>query len=375
MPRRKSTKTSRRRRAPYHRKNATERVVRSTKYKKSAKAQANQIRTVARATTHIQRQLKDNQNTDIFWQMKWDNRKLTTRDIAVLGNCPIIPMVSGPTGNTPDNGAISNLPFINPADPNQRDCGWVAVQPKGRSLQDGRGAPPFARLFRQNIKVCLHSNTLTSQVRYTAVLIRLARKEDGSNLDNTMLQRLQQMDGASGLGHPSVASDWAEGEDYYSIPGFLNPSGQTNTTVQGVPDLNGHLCVRMNYQRWKVLSYRNFVLGPARGNNIPEVTQTSQSHTQVGATVPDNTSFYSFEMNHNFGGAKIMPSNIDATGTATDPQTLNDLTYQDINPRLKTYLVFFPSKSVRDVDPAPPLYQQGCPVISISSTISSKVPT
>lgn len=370
-----TTAKDRRRRGPPKRTNATQKVVKSTKYRKSAKAQAVQIRTVARATTHIQRQLKDNQNTDIMWTMKWSNRKLATRDIAVLGNCPIIPLTSGPTGNSPSNGATSNLPFINPADPSERDCAWVATQPKGRSVQDGRGAPPFARLFRQNIKVALHSNTLTSQVRYTAVLIRLARKEDGSHLDNTMLQRDQQINGASGLGHPSVASDWAEGEDFYAIQGFLNPQGQTNTSIQGVTDTEGHLMVRMNYNRWKVLARRDFVLGPARGNNIPQTTQTSQSHTQVGATLPNNTSFFSFEMNVNYGGAKVAPSNIDATGTATDPMTLNDLAFVDLNPRLKHYLVFFPSKSVRDVDPAPPLYQQGCPVISVNSTISSKVPT
>ena len=53
-------------------------------------------------------------------------------------------------------------------------------------------------MFRQNVRMCFHSNNLTSQVRYTLYVIRIARPEDGSDLDNTMLQRMNQIDGVSG---------------------------------------------------------------------------------------------------------------------------------------------------------------------------------
>jgi len=356
------------------RRNATERTAATAKHRTSAKAQAKQITTLARATTHIQRQLKDNQNVDMMWQCKWANRKLCTRDITTLGNVIVLPLTSGPTGNLPENGAYSNLPFLN-AVPTNRDMAWEVVQPKGRSVQDGRGAAPWCKMFRQNVKMAFHSNTLTSQCRYTLYVVRLARAEDGSTLDNTMLQRLGNIDGsATGPGFPASASDFAEGEDFYAIQGFLNPVGQTNTAVQGVTISDGLLLPRMNSNRYKVLHRREFVLGPARANNIPQVTQTSQAITQVGAVTPDNTSFYQCEFSINYGGAIVKPSNEDAPATATDPQTLNDYSYLKLNPKLKHWCLLFPSKTCLEVDAAPPTYQQGVPVVSMQSTISTKCP-
>lgn len=380
MPyRRKSTRAPRKRRVPYaKRKNATERVVKASKFRKSARAQSKQIRTIARATTHIQRQLKDNQNVDMFWNIAWSNRTCATRQLSTLGNIVVLPLTSGPTGNTPTNGAISNLPFLN-QDPNVKDMAWECIQPKGRSVQDGRSAPPWCKLFRQNVKMCFHTNNLRSQVRYTMYVIRIARPEDGSQLDNTMLQRLQQIDGVTGLGHPSVASDFANEEDYYCIPGFVNPQlTPASATFAGTPSPEGCLLPRMNYQRWKVIHRREFVLGPAIGTTIP-TTATPQSMavqtiTQPGATSPDNTSFYACDFNINYGGAILKPANIDASATAGDPQTLNDLSYEDINPKLKHWVVLFPSNRVQESDPPAPAYQQGVPVISLQSTISTKVP-
>ena len=371
----RTTRADRRRRGPPKRKNATEKVVKATKFRKSAKAQAKQIRTIARATTHIQRQLKDNQNTDLMWSCSWSNRRLCTRDVNSLGNIVVLPLTSGPTGDSPTNGAVSNLPFLN-QDPNARDMAWEVVQPKGRSVQDNRGAPPWCKLFRQNVKMCFHTNTLRSQVRYTMYVIRIARPEDGSQLDNTMLQRIQQIDGVTGLGHPSTASDFANEEDYYCIPGFINPELQGNTTLQGVASPEGCLLPRMNYQRWKVIHRREFVLGPARAPiALPSATAsiTTSGYTQPGATTPDNTSFYQCDFNINYGGAILKPANIDASATASDPQTLNDLAYVDINPKLKHYVVLFPSNKVTETDPSTG-FQQGVPVVSLQSTISSKVP-
>lgn len=377
MPyRRKSTRATRKRRVPYaKRKNATERVVKASKFRKSARAQSKQIRTIARATTHIQRQLKDNQNADLMWSCAWANRRLCTRNQQQLGNIVVLPLTSGPTGDQPTNGAVSNLPFLN-QDPNARDMAWEAVQPKGRSVQDNRGAPPWCKLFRQNVKMCFHSNTLRSQVRYTMYVIRIARPEDGSQLDNTMIQRQQQIDGATGLGHPSSPTDFANEEDYYCIPGFINPSIQGTTTLQGTTSQAGCLLPRMNYQRWKVIHRREFVLGPAIAPvALPTATASIQTQgiTQPGAVSPDNTSYYQCEFNINYGGAIIKPANIDAAATSGDPQTLNDYSYLDLNPKLKHYCVLFPSNEVNESDPATG-FQQGVPVMSLQSTISSKVP-
>lgn len=371
MPtRRTSTRTTRRRRHT----NATEKVIRNSKYRKSAKSQAKQIGTTARAVVRIQSQLRDNHNADLAYQINWANRKLTTNNTTTLGNVVILPLSSGPTANSPQNGATSNMPFINSQDPTICDMAWSLVQPISRSQADNRGPPSWTRIFRQNVKLAFHSNTLTSQVRYTLFVVRIARPEDGSDLDNTMLQRMNQMDGASGRGHPSLAADFARGEDFYAINGFLNPQGQTNTTVQGTDIPEGNLLPRMNHSRWKVIHKREFVLGPARANNNPNLGQTSQAYTQPGAVGVDNTSFYSCNFNINYGGALVKPSNIDSALTASNPISLNDYSYQDLNPKLKYWCVIFPSKHVRDVDPAPPLYQQGVPVVSLQSTISCKCP-
>lgn len=375
-----------RRRASYSgrkRTNATGRVARRAKRRTGAKAQGRQIATLAKATAHIQRQLKDEQNTDLMWSCAWSNRLLCTRSLSSLGNVVVLPLTSGPTGQNvavgtaPLPGAISNLPFLN-ADPNARDMQWNAVQPKGRSVQDARAAPPWCKLFRQNVKMCFHANSLRSQVRYTLYVVRLARPEDGSQLDNTMLQRISIIDGVTGLGHPSAATDFVNGEDFYSIPGWINPQMSPVTTIMGQESPEGCLLPRMNPERYKVVHKREFVLGPARATVLPTsatpVTQAAQAVTQVGATTPDNTSFYSCDFSINYGGAIIKPANIDAPSVA-DPQTINDLTYQDINPKLKHWVVLFPSNRVQESDPAAPAFQQGVPVVSLQSTISTKVAT
>lgn len=371
MPyRRRSTKTTRKRRP----RNATAKVVKTARYKKSARAQSKQIRVLGRATARLQSQIRDDHNADLMYAIDWSNRKCTTTNTSTKGNVVILPLSSGPTANDPTNGAVSNLPFLN-ADPTIRDMAWEAVQPKSRTVQDGRGGPSWCRIFRQSTRMCFHSNNLTSQVRYTLFVIRIARPEDGSDLDNTMLQRMNQIDGVTGLGHPSAGTDFARGEDYYSINGFLNPLGQTNTTQSGVDIPQGHLCVRMNPQRWKVVHKREFVLGPARGNNDPQTSQVSQSHVQAGDVTPNNTTFYSTSFSINYGGALIKPNNIDSATTPTDPISLNDYAYADLNPRFKYYVALFPSKHVQETDPTGVgVYQQGCPMVSLQSTISCKVP-
>lgn len=361
----------------YGKKNATERVATKAKNSTGAKAQGRQITTLAKATSRIQRQLRDNQNTDIMWSCAWANRLLCTRSLTSLGNVVVLPLTSGPTGNTTTDGAVSNLPFLN-QDPNAKDMAWAAVQPKGRSVQDARGAPPWCKLFRQNVRMCFHANSLRSQVRYTMYVVRLARPEDGSTLDNTMLQRISVIDGVTGLGHPSAATDFINGEDFYCIPGFINPQMSPVTTIMGQASPEGCLLPRMNPQRYKVVHKREFVLGPARATVLPTsatpITQAAQAVTQVGATNPDNTSFYHCEFSINYGGALIKPANIDAP-SASDPQTLNDLTYQDINPKLKHWVILFPSNRVQESDPPAPAFQQGVPVVSLQSTISTKVAT
>lgn len=209
-------------------------------------------------------------------------------------------------------------------------------------------------------------------------VIRLARPEDGSQLDNTMLQRIGIIDGVTGLGHPSQATDFINGEDFYCIPGFVNPQLTTSSSTEGTPSPEGCLLPRMNPERYKVVHKREFVLGPAISTVLPTTATPSslavQAQTAVGGTTPHNTSYYSCEFSLNYGGAVIKPANIDAP-SASDPQTINDLTYQDINPKLKHWVVLFPSNRVQESDPPAPAYQQGVPVVSMQSTISSKVAT
>ena len=369
-----------RRRYRHHRRgthaprNATARVVKNAKYRKGARAQSKQIRTIGRALGRVQKNLRENQNVDMKWKFAITNQRMINANPASQGNIIVVPLLSGPTSD-PAQGAKSSLIGTNPGS----DCGWSPVQPKGKSIQDSRGSFPWCKLYNATYKLCLHSNTLRKPVRYTMYVVRLARDDETDN-DNTMLQRLFQIDGATNSGHPDTSNEFARDEDFYSIQGFDNPVLQGSTTQQGVTQPDGHLQVQINQQRYKVVHKRECVIGmnTTSSANLPSTTSPSQvvqAFVPAGASNPVNQSYYETSFSLSLGGAKVQASNIDGAGTAADPITIGDITYTDINPKLKHWLVIFPSTATTYPDPNPLSNQAtGIAVMSLEGTCTSKVP-
>lgn len=375
MPyRRRYGRYRRRRRQTTKPKNATARAVHRAKFRKGARAQSKQIRTIGKALGVVQKNLRENQNVDMKWKFAITNQRMINANPTTQGNIIVVPLLSGPT-NDPATGAKSSLIGTGPGS----DCGWSPVQPKGKSVQDNRGSFPWCRLYNASYKLCIHSNTLRKPVRYTMFVIRLARNDETDN-DNTMLQRLFQIDGATNSGHPDTLNDFARDEDFYSLQGYDNPVLQGTTTTQGTTQPTGHLQVQVNSQRYKVVHKRECVVGMNTNCSagLPSMSgpsQVIQAFVPAGLSSHNNQSYYETSFKLNLGGAKIQPSNIDSAGTATDPITISDLTYTDINPKLKHWLVIFPSTVTNfpDLNPSSNT-ATGIAVMSLEGTCSSKVP-
>lgn len=377
----RTTAAQRRRRGPPKRGNATKQVAKVAKKRTGAKSQAKQITTLAHATARIQKQLRENQNVPVMWNVSLPPTRLVNDNITAQGSIMFFPLTSGPCAD-PDQGARSSLESITSSVPSMA---WNTIQPKQTPVnQPGSTAldlhnPPWCKLFRQQVKLCFHHNTLRVPVHYTAMCVRLAR-EDETTLDNTMLQRLYQIDGATNVGRPDTNNEFARYEDYYSNPGFVNPVLQGSTALQGVTQADGHLNVSLNSQRFKTVWKKEFTLGPhtvnANGSPAAPAQQVVQSFIPAGASNTRNTSYYETHFSINYGGAIVRPSNVDDNTTRNNPSTLQDLSYTDIKPRLKHWLVIFPSQQLVYPDPSPSNNQAtGVPVMSMESTISSKCPT
>lgn len=375
MPSRYTRKHRAHRSKRYTRKNrnATSRVAKLAKTRTSAKAQGKQITTIAKSVGVLQKQLRENQNVDMKWQFTLTNQRLIPNQPS-QGNILFFPLTSGPCGSTA-SGARSSL-IGSTGDP---DCAWVPVQPKGKSIQDARGSAPWCKMYSGTYKLAIHSNTLRKPVRYTMFVIRLARNDETDN-DNTMLQRLEQIDGTTLAGNPDTSDDFARNEDFYSIQGYDNPVLQGSTTQQGVTQPTGHLMVQINNQRYTVVHKRQCVIGmnTVSSANLPSTSspeQVVQAFTPAGAASPTNQSYYETSFRINYGGAKVQASNIDTPLSASDPITLSDVQYKDINPKLKHWLVMFPSTTVQYPDPNPlSNTATGVPVMTLEGVISTKCP-
>ncbi len=360
--------------------NATGRVARVAKKQTSAKAQSKQITTIAKSVGVIQKQLRDNHNVPVTWKLSMPATRLINDNVPAQGSIMFFPLTSGPCSD-PADGARSSL-ISTTADP---DMSWTTIQPKQAPVNEpGSTAvdlsnPPWCKLFRQHVKLCFHYNTLRSPVKYTAMCIRLAR-EDETTLDNTMIQRLYQLDGAANSGRPDTSDQFARDEDFYSTAGYVNPVGQGNTTLQGVSQTDGHLQVSVNAERYTMLWKKEFTLGPSTVNatNAPGAVASTvgQSFVPAGMASPQNQAYYETSFSVNYGGAVIRPSNVDEPNSRNNPSTLKDLTYVDVKPRLKHWLVVFPSQQLQYPDSNPAASNAfGIPVMSMDAYISSKCPT
>lgn len=394
-----------RRRSNYRRRptNATKRVAKTAKYRKSAGAQAKDITTLARAVARNQRLLKDDQKVDLMFNFRLLNRPLCNADQRKTGasapdfhDVVVIPLTNGPCTGANAEKATSNLATSGTeGGTTLHDCLWAAVQPHGAPTSafeaDGETlhtAPPWCKMYRQSVKFCLHSNNLRRQIRYTIMVVRLRRDKD-NELDNTALQRLNEIDGdgeddVDTSGSTTIVTPTARGspnpyaglftsqESFYSVPGWI-PAENEGSPTDGAVDTGGNLCCRMNPARYETVYSKQVVLG-SQASAYQSDTHVSINFTPPAMGQPDSTLFYQGQFTINYGGAKVMPTNRDALGNTHI--TLDDLDYSHIDPKLKYWMVVFPSKTTHPTDytGASDTLVDNNAVISIDSTISCKAP-
>jgi len=352
---------------------AAKRVASAAKRRTGAKAQGRQITSLARSLAHVQHTLKADQTTKINWQFSIQNQQLYNANIANYEPV-VIPLSSGPCGRT-INGAASSLqgPTIPPAGP---DCAWLPQQPYGTdpgvetldTSQDNGVGVPWCRLYKQHVRVCFNQSNMNRVCRFKMFVVRLARPEDGSTLDSSKLQVLEDIDGSDALGRPNQSLAFTSGESFYSCPGWIGPNAAGPTA--GQTDSLGYQLVRMNSNRFKVVHQREFVLGRVV-NPTGVANAVSLSETQGAAATPEARDYYETSFTVDYGGRKVAPSDQDTVASKQQPMTMEDLSYRYLAPEMKHWIVIFPS---RQLSPAANNEGMGAPAVSLISNVSTRVP-
>lgn len=339
-------------------KGAVKRVVRSTKYRKSARSQARQIASVGRAVVRVQKQLREDQNSTSIWQTMIENHELdadTGLGTAVNKGIFVIPLTSGPGQG--DNAAISSLQTT------IKDASWLQVQPQVRQTegtQATKAGPAWIKLYTQTVRMCFYQNNMNRGNKYHMFVIRLRRDKD-TNLSNTMMARLADIDGTAYQGRPDNVDRFTNGEDFYATQGFRGPT----PTDAGGTDPLGYELVRFNPERYEVVHSRSFALGRSLG---PVASTAAIGPTSGGSSTQHARDFYETSFRINYGGAKLMAPDDDAD-TSQSPITISDVKYADINPKLKHWIVIMPQRASSTTATT------GVTRFSLLSNVTCKVPT
>lgn len=359
-PRRRSrrpVKSHRRTRA----RNATARVAKRSRYRRSARAQSGQIRTVAKAVLRVQKQLRDDQNSVSRWQTRIENHELDADVGSGIDNNKgifVFPLTSGP--GQAANAAVSSMD-----DPNStaiRLFAWDNVQPMVRDTESGQTnklGPAWIKLYTQTVRMCFYANTMNRGNKFHMAVIRLARDSETQS-DNTILQRQTSIDGAALNGNPGVGTRFNLNEDFYGVHGFRDPT----PTDSGATDLNGYELIRINGERYKVVHQRQFALG----RYVGPIAGTAVATQPAGSLTQHARDYYETSFKINYGGAKLMAIDDDPL-TSAEPITLSDVDYKNLDPKLKHWLVIWPQRKCSTSAGT------GMPRFSLCSNVTCKVPT
>lgn len=367
---------------PYHRRKnnrrrangAEDKVARRAKHRKSAKAQSKQIVSLAKSINHIKHELKD-QTVPVMWENNLQQTSLL-RNAALGGanlspynktsNIVVIPITS--VGN-PEKGAIPNTQVGASFPSLVGGAAHIPVQPYGRDIgetnQPQTGAS-WVKLYNQTVHMCFRQNDMTIPCRYKLYVVRLAKPEDGSSLDSTMLSLRKNIDGIGFNGFPSSNTSFKQEEDFYASDGYLPASSGS----PGAIDTLGCALGSLNPNRYKVEHSRSFVLGP-----MPRTVASSSQVVppQYGAVLstPEARDYFECKFKINYGGVRLAaPNSSDDTSTKELTQTIMDIEYKDIRPDILRWVVIMPDRTT--IEGNNDLY--GCPVYTLRSTISSRVP-
>ena len=161
--------------------------------------------------------------------------------------------------------------------------------------------------------------------RYKLFVVRLAKPEDGSALDSTMLALRRNIDGVVFNGYPDSQASFVQDSDYYASDGFLPVSSGS----PGAPDPLGAALPGLNPNRYVVEHQRSFVLGPTPR----QVTSSSQVIPPTYGAVlstPEARDYFECKFNINYGGVKIMAPNVVSDANKEQTQTILDIQYKDL---------------------------------------------
>lgn len=348
-------------RATRHRrrhKTAAQRVRKNAKHHKGARSQAKQISSLAGSVVQLQKTLREDTQATTRWQQKYEVHNLDA-DLGIgtedSKGIFVFPLTSGPSKG--DNAAASSI-----SAGGIKDMAWTQVQPQvgdDSTASGERAGVPWIKLYRSHSKMCFYQNDMNRGNKFHLFVVRLAR-EDETQLDNTMLQRLTEIDGATFAGNPGVSTRFNTNEDYYSVHGFRGPT----PTDPGGLDTYGYDLITMNNQRYVVEYQRQFSLGRSVGP-VPSTDVIGPS--SGGSSTQLARDYYECSWNINYGGAKLMANDDDA-GTSKEPITIDDVKYSEIDPKLKRWLVILPLRKCSTSA------NTGVPRFSLLTTVTCKVP-
>lgn len=340
-------------------------IPKRTRYRKSARAQASQIRTVARSVMRVRKRLREDASATSRWQIKLSNIPLDAD--AGLGKSAskgifVFPLTS--LTSVGDNAAQSSFDSA----PSIRYPTWNQVQPAigetGTNASD-KTAPAWIRLYNQRVRMCFHSNTMNRNCRFDMFVVRLARNDETQSKHNTQMIQ-NNIDGVAFNGYPSQASRFNPGEDFYSVQGWTGPTAASGTMNPGTTVTNAYDLVSMNNQRYKVVHKRSFVLG--RTANPFSSIVALEAVPAAGATVQARD-YYETSFTINYGGKKVMPFDTDGVDANDANITINDIKYSELDRHIKHWVVIFPSRDISATS------GQGIPVMSLLSEATCRVPT
>ena len=336
---------------------AAQRVRRNAPHRRSAASQAKQLKSLAGSVVTLQRTLRDETQATTRWQSKYEAHSLDADSGLGLENSKgifVFPLTSGPSKG--DNAAQSSI-----AAAGIKDMSWTQVQPQvgdDSAASGERAGVPWIKLYRQHCKMCFYQNSMNRGNKFHLFVVRLARDNE-TQLDNTMLSRLTDIDGAAFTGNPGVATRFNKDQDFYSTVGFRGPI----PTDAGGIDTYGYDLITMNNQRYVVEYQRQFSLG----RSIAAQAGTAVLPTSGGSSTQHARDYYECSWNVNYGGAKLMANDDDA-GTSKEPITIDDINYTDIDPKLKRWVVIFPLRQCSTSA------NTGIPRFSLLTTTTCKVP-
>lgn len=356
---------------------AEDKVARRAKYRKSANAQSKQIVSLAKSINSIKHELKDH-SVPLMWENNLQQFSLLRNDVlgspngapyTKTSNICVIPLTS--VGD-PASGAVPSTQDASQGGlpTSAGGSAHVPIQPYGRDIgetnQPHVGAS-WMKLYNQQVHMCFRQNNLNQPIRYKLFVVRLARPEDGSALDSTMLALRKRIDGISFAGCPDSTNTFVQGEDFYGSSSWIpNVNGSI-----GAADEIGCALPSMNSNRYVVEHQRSFVLGPMPRAIASTSAVVPPTYGAVLST-PEARDYYECKFNIKYGGVKIMAPNITSAQGKEQSQTITDIRYRDLRSDILRWCVVVADRTT--IEGSNASSPTGVPVYTLRSSISSRVP-